>query len=365
MIYYDDTQRVLQGYLLGTERLINELMSQKFGGSARIIASIDLGFPHDVIRIAGGFATGAYVTWSSNRPFIPVDTCVNVCSVSCFEVTQDIHDLFTNDYLNSIATRLSDSIYKSNFHRGNHFITFVRSQITDKLYLILHSSTNEFKDNFNGLYPVYGNWYFDRIKIYSNGKAYVKYLQDNDAEMFYKLAAELYKFNEIRHEFIVDVILQGLKNVVNIQHFHHYGMPSSNSVIMGSHILKKGMIAPVLTVPGDDIYMVKFNHVKDDALFISEEEFLTPHGLGKKHKSIPYISVNLSNNQFSLDDKTYEIKFGSSLRDHPNLKLRNFQHDSIDKKKCFFEYINKYYDIEIVDVMKQIISVNKDGIKEW
>lgn len=365
MIFCDETQRVLHKYLLGTEVLMNELLTKSFSGSAKIRVSTDLGFPHDIIRIAGGFATGVYVSWSSNRPFVPIDTCVNVCSVSYFEITKDIRDFFTDDYMNLVKSRLSKGIYISNFHRGNHFIAYVKSQITGKLYLVLHSSANEFKDNFNGLYPVPGNWYFDRIKTYSNGRSYIRYIENKDAEMFYKMAEGLYKFNEIRHEFVGNEILQGLQDVVNIQHFHHYGMPSLNSVVMGSHILKNDMVAPILAIPGKNIYMVKFKRVKDESLLINKNEFLTPHGWGKRDKSVPQIFLNLTANEFSLDGETYEIKFGSSLRNHPNLVLRDFLRDSVCRKKCFFEYLNKIYDLEVVDEMKQIVSWNKDGIKIW
>lgn len=365
MIHYDETQKVLNQYLLNTEILMNELLSKYFSGTAQIRVTTDLGFPHDIIRIAGGFATGAYVSWTSKRPFIPVDTCVNVCSTSFFEINSDILDLFTENYLNSIKNRLSNSIYISNFHRGNHFISYIQSRITGKFYLLLHSSANEFKDNFNGLYPVQGNWFFDRIKTYSNSKSYIRYLDDYDAEMFYTLARGLYGFNEIRHEFIANVILDGLHNVSNVSHFHHYGMPSPTSVVMGSHILKNGEVAPVLTLPGKDIYMVKFNSAIDNSLLVNSNQFLTPHGWGKRHISTPQMLLDLAKNKFILDNESYDIKFGASLRAHQNLELRDFQNNQLDRKDNFFDHLRKMYDLEIVDEMKQLASWNKLGVKIW
>lgn len=67
MVHYDETQKVLEQYLMSTEMLMNELLSEQFSGCAQIKFASDLGFPHDVIRIAGGFATGAHVSWISNR----------------------------------------------------------------------------------------------------------------------------------------------------------------------------------------------------------------------------------------------------------------------------------------------------------
>ncbi len=365
MIYYDETQKALAHYLSDTEILMNELLSKSFSGSAQIKVTTDLGFPHDVIRIAGGFATGVHVSWESSRPFIPVDTCVNVCSASFFEIDREILDLFTNDYMNSVKEHLSQGIYVSNFHRGNHFISYLHSQKTGKLFLLLHSSANEFKDNFNGLYPVKGNWFYDKIKFYSDGKKYINYLDDKEAESFYRLAEGLYKFNEIRHEFIAQVILGTLKNVTNVQHFHHYGMPTYNSVVMGSHILKDGESAPVLTMPGQNIYMVKFNSVKDDSLLINESQFITPHGWGKRHKNVPQISLDLNRNKFTLDSESYEIKFGESLRAHTNLELRDFNSEKNSGKDNFFNYLEKMYNLKITDEMEQIASWNKEGIRVW
>lgn len=365
LIYYDETQKTLEQYLLKTEELMNELLIKSFSGSAQIKATTDLGFPHDVIRIAGGFATGVYVSWEANRPFVPVDTCVNVCSVSFFELDEDISGLFTIEHLEFIKKCLSRGIYISNFHRGNHFVSYMRSIVTGKLYLLLHSSANEFKENYNGLYPVKGNWFFDNIKRYTNGCRYLNYLDNQDAEMFYKIASGLYEFNEIRHEFIARIILGSEKDILNVNHYHHYGMPTQNSVVMGAHVLQDQEIAPVLSMPGKNIYMLKFNSLRDDSLSINKVQFITPHGWGKKHKSIPQISLDADANSFSLDENTYNIEFGSSLRSHSNLELRNFCDEKSNQKDNFFDYLGKMYDFEIIDEMEQIISWNKEGVKVW
>lgn len=60
MVCFDKTHVQLTKYLQNTETTFNKLLSP-YGGHATIKSTLDLGFPHDVIRIAGGFATGAYV----------------------------------------------------------------------------------------------------------------------------------------------------------------------------------------------------------------------------------------------------------------------------------------------------------------
>ena len=362
---YDSTQVVLSQYLHSTEQVLNDLLSTKFSGEARIISAPDLGFPHDVIRIAGGFLTGVYVNWSTNSPFVPVDTCVNVCSVSYLEVLDDITYLFNDRHICSLETYLSKGIYLNNFNRGNHFISYVKSKLSGKHYLVLHSSANEFKENFNGLYPVRNNWFYSHLKKFSNENSYIRYLDGNDAELFYKIAEGLYNFNEIRHEFIFNVFLHDMKYTGEVSHYHHYGMPSSKSVIMGEHLIYKNEVLPILSLPGEDIYMVKFQNVKDDTLKIDDSHYISPHGWGKRHTGVPKLYLNISENKFILDEQVYEIEFGQSLRSHPNLELRDFETSNVSRKDSFFEYLNKMYTFEIVDELSQIASWNKMGIKKW
>lgn len=365
MLCYDVTHEVLSNYLKNTERLMNELLSKKFSGKAKISMVPDLGFPHDVIRIAGGFATGAHIEWDTDKPFIPVDTCVNVCSTSFFEIGEDISELLSEENLNSVKVNLANGIYLSNFHRGNHFVAYLKGIKSGKRYLLLHSSANEFKDNYNGLYPVKGNWYYDHIKTYTDGNTYIRYLDEKYAEMFYRIAQGLYEFNEIRHEFIANIILKGTKINGNPMHFHHYGMPTSESISMGCHVICEGKIVPVLSLPGENLYMIKFNSIKDETLRINKQEFITPHGWGKCHKGIPRIMLDLEKNMFFLDEEKYDIKYGTSLRAHPNLELRDFQKKGLSRRESFFSYLATLYDFEIIDELEQIVSWNKLGVKKW
>ena len=366
MICFDKTQEVLCTFLKETEGIFSHLLdSHGFCGEAKIIPSVDLGFPHDVIRVSGGFATGAFVQWESKMPIVPVDTCVNVCSASFYELSDSILSFFDEDEYGKFNGQLGQGIYISNFHRGNHFISLLESTLTGKFFLVLHSSASEFKKNYNGLYPSLESRFREKVKTHYSKGRYLRYIEGGVAELFYKLASNLYEFNSNRHDFIADMIVGDRAKVLNASVFHHYGMPSQSSVVMGSHVNKIGDIAPVLTLPGKNIFMIKYNRCICDELFIpNTDTFLTPHGWGKTHVNSPKISFDLKSNRFFLDDKFYDIEFGSSLRDHPNLQLREFSFGE-DTDCSFWKHFSKCYEYEIIDEFSQIASINKSAIKIW
>lgn len=54
---------------------------------------------------------------------------------------------------------------------------------------MLHSSANELKKSYMGLYPVEGNWYANEIKIIEGkGGRYFRYLKDAEARHFIRMA---------------------------------------------------------------------------------------------------------------------------------------------------------------------------------
>ena len=161
------------------------------------------------------------------------------------------------------------------------------------------------------------------------------------------------------------MILGDYQEDVSPLHFHHYGMPTNTSIAMGCHLSTQDEIFPILTLPGESLYMIKYSRAKDKSLMLSDKQFLTPHGWGKRHISMPKIALNLKDNIFMLDDQSYEIRFGTSLRSHPNLELRDFGITSLNRKENFFDYLSKLYEYEIVDEFEQIASWNKAGVKIW
>lgn len=87
LIYNDNTQRVLLPYIKITEQIIRDVLRLYDAyAECNIFPSFDLGVPNNVIRLAGGFATGSIISWCFSIPFVPVDITLNVCSSSCYYI---------------------------------------------------------------------------------------------------------------------------------------------------------------------------------------------------------------------------------------------------------------------------------------
>lgn len=359
MIYIDSTQKKLYSMIKTTEDVMNHLLEKtSFSGNAKIVCNLDLGFPHDVIRIAGGFATGIYVSWNSKIPFIPIDICMNACTVSIYKLDQIKGEIITKNNIEDLLSKLNDSSYIANFHRGNHFISYVESVIDASRYMIIHSSTAEFETLYNGLYPVENNFFYEKIRTFYYNNQYVRYLDGQAAELFQRLAENLYVFNENRHDFIISLLVGKNAKIHDSKHYHHYGMPSSNEAIIGCHLIKDGQQTPLLTRPGENIYIIQYNKAIDEE-FSMLDKFTTPHGFGKCHLDVPNIDIDIIRNTFILDSREYKIQYGASLRDHPNLHLRNLPIE------VFMNYLSKHYDCKIVQEFKQLVSYNKMGFIDW
>ena len=203
----DDSQNVLLPYIRETERLFTEAI-KKHDRSERsychIYPSLDLGFPNNVRRLAGGFATGMLVTWQCGIDIVPVDATVNVCTSSVFKL-----DRFDETYLNdndAFYRKIDDYArtagawlgYSFSFTSGNHFLLIAKDESDGSYYLVLHSSANELKHSYMGLYPVEGNWYSNKIKNIKseNSNRYFRYLKDEDARYFIQMTKNFQTYNE-------------------------------------------------------------------------------------------------------------------------------------------------------------------------
>ena len=144
-----DVQPQLVSYLSGTERALARVASSLSGRAcdAEIVALPDLGLPHNVTRILGGFLTGALYQWETDVPFVPIDATVNVCGVSIFRMRDGFDGAKGfQDAVTRAETQLAGSSFVWNYSEGNHFISWSTAEggaggpFADGHYLVMHAS---------------------------------------------------------------------------------------------------------------------------------------------------------------------------------------------------------------------------------
>ena len=332
----DQTQKSVLEHLEKTEELLGRVASKLSGckKDAKIYAMPDLGIAQNGTRMMGGFYTGACYMWNTDVPFIPVDATVNVCGTAVYKLNQKITnkefverlDLVMNDrktYLDFVKTCLPKEVLSSidindaskfywNYNKGNHFVILAQSNGGNGLeagqYMIVHASAIEFKkDNLkSGLYPMKGNWFYDDIQTEYDDehKRYIRYITGNKAKRFFKIADYLQGFNKFRNRYFCQKVLGDLmeKEIINIS---HYGMPSINSVCIGSQWEKQYFT--LLTAPGNDIFLVhpEINTKNKNNLQLDNKTItLTPHGCGVKMNN-PQDKIKYFNGGIQIGDKCY------------------------------------------------------------
>lgn len=354
----DHAQDFLIPYIAQTETLLRRAL-RKLDSTAdcRITGAADLCIPHDVIRLAGGFATGCLVEWSCKVPVIPVDTTVNIDTSSIFYIDGDISDQFTSErFADLIEVTTSGSSYVWNFNKGNHFISLCRRRSDGGLALIFHSNEKEFKYQTNGLIPVLGNWFWDDIETFNEGDRYMRLLVGANATHFAAVAKMLEEFNIQRHRFFALQLCRKFASIESEQHDHHYFMPSSTSVAMGVYVCSPNDVVPVFSKPGGAIPMFQ---ATAGGLNSNGEKLLVPHGWGKTSKCP--LSIHISDGRLVVNGKPFNIAPRESLGDHPDLSLREFTNDPLSEGS-FFDEISQSCPGKVVDVFDQLISYSKIGV---
>lgn len=267
----DKTQELILETLKGTERLL-----QIASGSddVEIIVMTDACPAHNVKRMLDGHFTGTVTNVKNPKePFIPIGTTVNVCGVTIFKLR---HEISVEDFKSRVYSAMNQSPKPytwNNFNRGNHFVSLMycdgkTGYLENGQYLVVHASSNEYR---NKLYPNKGVWYEDQIKkviLPDDPKRSLHYITGSTAEKFYSIAKNLLSFNQKRNSDFCEYVLKGIvdKEILNVQ---HYGMPDRNTICIGAQWETSGIV-PLLTAPGQNIYLVKPR----------ETTKYFPHGLG-------------------------------------------------------------------------------------
>lgn len=307
----DNTQKEILKHLEITSKLLSKVGTELSGTQkeSMIYAMPDLGIAQNGTRMLGGFYTGAYYSWDSDIPFVPVDATVNVCGTAVYRLKQKItpqdfqrrlDGVMKNreTYLKYATTHLPSQILDSidleradkfywNYNVGNHFAILAEqngesSEFSEGQYMIVHASAIELKkDNLKyGLYPVEGNWYYEDIQtIYDDEEnRYLRYIYGKKADQFSELANILQRINKDRNRYFCKAVLGELadEEIINLS---HYGMPTKNAICIGCQWEQDNFT--LLTAPGNDIYLVHPDLSSKNTIKLKEKEItLTPHGCG-------------------------------------------------------------------------------------
>jgi hypothetical protein len=332
----DDTQRTLMGHLATTERLLARAATEAGGrpANAEIVLLPDLGMPHNVTRARGGFFTGAYYSWTSGCPFVPIDATVNVDTVSIYRVrpiesAKDFEDRVraAEAAVRRGRGRSTAGPYTWNFDVGNHFITYgVASEavgLSAGAYLVLHSSASEFKNQHGGLYPTEGNWYWDDVKAIrdpSTGR-YLRYICGQAARDFINGAQALVEYNWRRHHFVAAQVMGRAGVLDELFSVPHYGMPTHESVAIGCQWAVTGQMLPLLTGPNRPVFVIRAEAGGNNAVKVGNATaLLYPHGLGKQ--SMRPLALDWADAELEVNGR--RVSPDASLEDDPTLELRDF-----------------------------------------
>lgn len=365
----DLAHNLLIPFIKETENLLYQaLKSINPNVSCRILPAPDLGFPHDVIRIAGGFPTGCLVEWDCPIPFVPIDTTVNIDTSSVFFLDDDISSIINENTFDWLRSKFYESSYIFNFDKGNHFISFGITTITNRPVLVIHSNEKEFKYQFNGLMPSENNWFSDKVHIFrgSNGR-YIRYITGDTANLFVDLAKSLEHYNVIRHRFVAHLLTQSKAKIINQEDYHHYYMPTRQSVAIGCFPVESGMCVPIFSRPGRNITIFKPQAGGLNALGklpSGNDLLLVPHGWGKTCIDDTSFSIDYEQGLFTLSGQKYEIKTQVSLGKDERLQLRNFCSNNFDGDE-FFTQIADHCPGTIVEQIRQVVSFTKNGFERY
>lgn len=311
----DNTQQYLLDYIKKTEELLRGVVEKYSSASvngeklsdAKIYPSLDLGFPNNAVRLAGGFATGMLVTWKCGTPIVPVDATVNVCSSSVFELPDYNMDQTDKEFVEAIKRLIQEATqegYAFNFSSGNHFLMIAEDEDRKK-YLVLHSSAKEFKDSYIGLYPTEGNWYNEKIRTYPtpyvHGERYIRYLKGEDATFFISLAKKLEEMNVQIHKYFADKMCAKKCSLLERSTYHHYYMLTNSSIAIGTFVEEPGTIVPIFSAPSKEICLFEVDKDKNWTIQLGgKPKCLIPHGWGQEISGKLETSVDYTNKKFTI-----------------------------------------------------------------
>ncbi len=347
----DQTQEVLLPYLIETEKLLESVIKEHdCEGWAKIIPSADLGFPNNVLRISGGFVTGALYDWYCSVPIVPVDATVNTCTSSVFKLDgfkQSMSNEKFKEKIDILCKSAMENGYSFNLESGNHFLMVAEEG--GSFYLILHCSATQSKESCFGLYPSEHAWFNDNIKIkYNEDKTrYIRYIRGDAAVRFIDYTNRFHDFNEELHYYIAKQFASLCGTKLSSEDpiiKHHYGMPTSSSIAIGTFVVNintDDLVVPVFSDFGRDVCLYELSRTQPQTYTLSgtsEEVVLVPHGWGQIIDGIKSIKISNVEQESSrklileLNDGSNQYPVAPSVRlSLPQKRVRSF----VDFKSFF------------------------------
>ncbi len=333
----DSTQKILLPYVKNTEILLNKLV-KKYDklGFAKIFPSLDIGIPNNRLRLAGGFPTGVLIVWKCGTPIIPVDTTVNVCSSSYYELESSIVNertikkFFNSDNINKfINIGSKDEGLAFSFNTGNHFLMLAKDKVKNKYYLVMHSSAKQFKDAYSGLYPKKGNWYYKNIKTIKddNTGRFLRYIKDQVAVDFINIVQRMNEENKYIHDWFADSLC-GVNNIIRRTTCHHYGMPTDYSIAIGTFVASENQVVPIFSKEGLPICLFKPSNKMWHIKLGNEKKYIIPHGWGKE---ISYEFLGLENTEDLSKCKLEVLKNNIIFKDENDNELKRLSFNYSDR----------------------------------
>lgn len=354
----DSTQTALLPHIKTTEEMLGEVLAylNSNGAEAEITVLPDLGLSNNTMRMNGGFFTGMFIRWTSQVPFVPVDTTVNSCGVYIFTLKDNVSK---NEFAQLLlqAKRKVDKLgHTWNYERGNHFIT-IGAFPDGSPCVVMHASADEYKysNSEESLYPYKNCWYDNDIKTYRSEKypnRYLRYISGDSAKRFVNIAAKLDKLNRERH---YEIAIAIFGNLFDNEYLYapHYGMPTTSSIAIGCSWTESKFA--LLTAPKKSIYIVEPIKETLHGCDASANLSLNPHGFGVELAS-PHIqfkpdSLYVNGVAFNSDDASLGIS-GRGIR------MRNADDNAIE------EYVKKILSVchgKPITVIKPCVSLCSTG----
>lgn len=369
----DRTQKILLPYIHETELLFTEAIKkhdQSENSFCHIIPSLDLGFPNNVQRLAGGFATGMLVTWHCGIDMVPVDATVNICTSSVYKLDRINNQWITNpqtfyDMIKEYSQKASeDKGYSFSFTTGNHFLLLAKDSSSDEYYIVMHSSANELKHSYMGLYPVEGNWYSDKVKhIEGKDGRYFKYLKDEDARYFIRMVKNFQRYNEQIHFWLAKKINGG--DFLNNESWmrHHYYMPTSQSIAIGTFAEPIGTQVPIFSAYQKPVYIFEIGP-DNFQINLGEKKgkvCLVPHGWGQEIEHVTNIKVNKESGKLIIT--TDEGDFPSQIKSQEHIECQGKKIRQFKDGEEFLQVGHNYIQGKIVKTLLPVCEYSKNSIR--